>query len=96
MKSSIPQLIRARRQARRLTQAEIARWAGMRQGDLSRFESGRHDPRLSTLLKLATALDMQLILVPKEHSPLMIAGTADEASAEQTPLERYAIEDDDG
>lgn len=65
----------------------------MRQGDLSRLESGHHDPRLSTLIKLATALDMEVMLVPKE---LAVRFAPPEAAADdQTPLQRYAREDEE-
>jgi transcriptional regulator with XRE-family HTH domain len=69
----------------------------MRQGDLSRLESGRHDPRLSTLLKLAAALDLQVALVPKEmgQDTFMAPLPDDTSTGEQTPRERYAIDDED-
>ncbi len=39
-----------------MTQAELAKRAGLTRGYIARLETGRHDPALSTLEKLAKAL----------------------------------------
>jgi len=44
------------RAQRRLSQEELADKAGVSRQYLSRLEIGRHDPSLSTLVKLAKAL----------------------------------------
>ena len=45
--------LRAAREHLELSQSELARRAGMRPGDVSRFERGVREPRLSTLVRLA-------------------------------------------
>lgn len=52
-------IIHARR-ARGWSQRDLAREAGIQQPVLARLELGDTDPRASTLLKLARALDLQL------------------------------------
>lgn len=48
--------IKALRKARKMTQEALAREAEISLGYVARLEIGRHDPKLSTLLKLAKAL----------------------------------------
>ena len=42
------------------TQSELARRAGIDQGDLSRIESGQSDPRWSTVTRISTALGQSI------------------------------------
>ncbi len=51
-------LIKAWREYLKLTQAELAAKAGMKQSALARLESNTTKPRKSTLLKLAEAMDI--------------------------------------
>jgi DNA-binding XRE family transcriptional regulator len=55
------QLIRAR-QSKRLSQAALAARLGMPQSTIARIESGKGNPGLKTLLKIAKALDAHLVL----------------------------------
>ena len=48
--------LRKLREARDMTQATLAKKAGVSRAYLSRLEMGRHDPPLSRLRKLAKAL----------------------------------------
>jgi transcriptional regulator with XRE-family HTH domain len=48
--------IQRRRLERRLTQEELAAKAGITRGYLARLETGRHEPTLTTLQRLAKAL----------------------------------------
>ncbi len=48
--------IRRLRDERQLTQEQLAHKAKISLGYLARLETGRHDPKLSTLRKIATAL----------------------------------------
>jgi transcriptional regulator with XRE-family HTH domain len=54
--TSLPDLLRGLRRARRLTQSEAARAAGVSRVTLSRWESGTQRPRLPELESLLTAL----------------------------------------
>jgi transcriptional regulator with XRE-family HTH domain len=44
------------RKRQHLTQADLAKKAGLTRGYIARLETGRHDPPLSTLVTLAEAL----------------------------------------
>ena len=48
------------RKRRNRTQAELARRAGLSLGYIARLETGRSDPTLSTLVKLAKALRVRV------------------------------------
>jgi transcriptional regulator with XRE-family HTH domain len=44
------------RKSREMTQEQLARKADVSLGYIARLETGHHDPKLSTLVKLARAL----------------------------------------
>ena len=67
MKPDLRQAMRARRRALGLSQAEAARRSGIQQRQVSIFERGG-DVTLSTLSKLAQALDVELLPVPREDT----------------------------
>jgi transcriptional regulator with XRE-family HTH domain len=101
MKSSLHEAIRARRLALGLPQVEAARRSGIQQRQVSTFERGG-DVTLSTLLKLAQALDVELILVPREDTATVESllrpkrGPAPSGSAPATSLlDRYQVKDDE-
>jgi transcriptional regulator with XRE-family HTH domain len=52
--------IKALRARRKLTQAELAERAGISHGYLARLETGRQDPTITTLEKLAKALKVPI------------------------------------
>ena len=57
-------LIKARL-AKKLTQAQLAEKAGVGQAVIARLESGTQNPRLTTICRVARALDQELKLVGK-------------------------------
>ena len=99
MKSSLHEVIRARRLALGLSQAEAARRSGIQQRQVSTFERGG-DVTLSTLLKLAQALDVELLPVPREDTAKLESllkakrGPAPSASPPSL-LDRYRVKDDE-
>lgn len=46
-----------------MTQAELAKGSGLSQSSIAQIESGRKDPSVKTLEKLAHALDVQLAIL---------------------------------
>jgi DNA-binding XRE family transcriptional regulator len=53
------------RRKARLTQVDLAKKVGMSQSALARIESGKGNPKLSTLLGIAAALNVELGLRPR-------------------------------
>jgi transcriptional regulator with XRE-family HTH domain len=52
--------LRRRRKELGLSQEELGARAGIQMADISRYESGSRDPRLSTLARLAEALELSI------------------------------------
>jgi len=50
--------LRAARKRRNWTQEDLAERSGVHAGEISRMESGKRDPQVSTVEKLAAALDI--------------------------------------
>ncbi len=99
MKSKIRETIRARRLGLGLSQAEAARRSGIQQRQVSTFERGG-DVTLSTLLKLAQALDVELLPVPrgdaaKVESLLRAKREAAPSAPAPSLLDRYQVKDEE-
>jgi transcriptional regulator with XRE-family HTH domain len=99
MKPKIHETIRARRLALGLSQIEAARRSGIQQRQVSLFERGG-DVTLSTLLKLAQALDMELMPIPREDTTKLeslLKAKRGPASSASPPslLDRYQVKDED-
>lgn len=102
MSHSIQPLIEALRMARErkpLSQRALAATLGIPQGRLSRIEGGATDLRASSLMELARALDMEVMLVPRQLVPAVKSMTAQADApqgrqAAQRPA--YQLDDEDG
>lgn len=99
MKSKIHETIRARRLALGLSQIETARRSGIQQRQVSVFERGG-DVTLSTLLKLAKALDLEFFPVPREDTAKLesvLKAKHEPAPSAPPPslLDRYQVKDDE-
>lgn len=60
--SQIAEQVTAQRHARRLSQTELAELCGTTQSAIARLESGGRPPRIDTLLRVANALDCNLLV----------------------------------
>jgi transcriptional regulator with XRE-family HTH domain len=61
--------LREAREAKHLSQRELSRLAGVPQAQISRIESNSVDLRLSSLVAIASALDLEIALVPRKAVP---------------------------
>lgn len=54
-----------------VTQAELAQRSGLTEATISRIENGVHQPRISTVRRLAVALGIEPVelIVSEEHAP---------------------------
>ena len=57
--------LRRSRRARAMTQADLAGRAGVRQGTVSQIENGLETVKLSTVMDLLRALDLELLVRPR-------------------------------
>lgn len=64
----IEKLISARNEAN-LTQKELAKKCGLKQSNISRLESGKANPTLKFLKKLADSLDCDLVVEFRKREP---------------------------
>lgn len=99
MNQVIYEAIRVRRLTLGLSQVATARRGGIQQRQVSRFEHGG-DITLSTFSKLAQALDMELVPVPREDAAKLesLLKTKPEPAFPAQPislLERYQVKDDE-
>jgi transcriptional regulator with XRE-family HTH domain len=60
--AQIAEQVSAQRKARGLSQKELAELTGTTQSAIARLESGGRPPRIDTLLRIAEALDCELIV----------------------------------
>jgi transcriptional regulator with XRE-family HTH domain len=69
--AQIAEQVSAQRQARGLSQQELAHICGTTQSAIARLEKGGRPPRIDTLLKIAEALDCDLAveLRPRDGQP---------------------------
>ena len=61
--------LRQAREAAGLSQRELSARTGITQAHLSKIEKGSVDPGISTLIDVARALDLEVVLVPKKLLP---------------------------
>ena len=69
MHSFIPSTIRRYRNQRRLTLENVSGIAGMSVQHLSEIESSKRDPRLSSIERIADAMELAVMLVPEHMAP---------------------------
>lgn len=62
-KFELPERLAYLRERRNLTQQELAKAAGISQSTIAHIENGKKDPSLSTLKKIAKALDVHIALL---------------------------------
>jgi transcriptional regulator with XRE-family HTH domain len=75
----LAQALKEARVARGITQRELAERAGFGQNRLALIEAGQVDLRTSTLVQLARALDLELVLTPRRVLPAVQSLTGNQA-----------------
>jgi len=85
------QTLKSLREARRrkgLSQRELSAKSGVPQSHISKIESGAVDLRVSSLVALARALDLELELVPKKTVPAVKSIVRISASADVANIQK--------
>jgi y4mF family transcriptional regulator len=67
---NLSQLLRRRRRELGVTQADLARLAGLSLHGVSDIETGKGNPTLETLLKLSDALGLRIVIQPEAPEAL--------------------------
>ncbi len=69
----IARTLRTARASQGLTQRELAERIGLTQAQISRFEGGHVDLRLSSLVELARGAGVEVMLIPRKAVPAALA-----------------------
>lgn len=87
--------IKQSRLERQWSQTELGERVGLNQKNVSRIEASKQDLRTSTLVELARAVGLELMLVPRAMVPAIqsILRTETLDPGEERPL--YSLDDDD-
>src|SRR5690242_11332249 len=75
-----------------LSQADVAKRAGITQAAVSRLESGEINPQVTTLLNLVRALELDVKLIPRQMSPALDALLASQRAPGQDNRALYELE----
>ncbi|WP_419660692.1 putative HTH type 3 domain protein [Desulfosarcina variabilis str. Montpellier] len=90
--------LQAARKAKGMSQRALSRRTGMPQAQISKIENAAVDLKTSSLVSLARALELEVMLIPRTHIPAvngllrMVKQTDDDESTAK-PL--YALDDTD-
>jgi transcriptional regulator with XRE-family HTH domain len=76
MRGGAVEALRRLRKRKGLTQQELAKHAGVSQYTITEIETGRRDPRPSTLRKLANALDVEVADLFQEPRQVKLSGSS--------------------
>ncbi|MEX2454463.1 MAG: helix-turn-helix transcriptional regulator [Rhodospirillaceae bacterium] len=88
--------LRSAREAKGLSQRALSARSGVPQGHISKIENGTVDLRLSSLVQLARALDLELALVPRRALPAVQAIVRGEHEDERGAVRpAYSLDGDD-
>jgi len=94
--------LKAAREKKALSQRAFSARIGVPQSRLSKIESGAVDLRASSLLAIARALDLDVMLVPRQLVPAVTSlinqaiGQPGRATAESEPIRpAYRLDDED-
>lgn len=91
--------LRAARESKALSQRAFSATLGIPQGRLSKIETGATDLRTSSLLELARALDLDVMLVPRQLVPAiksLINQSGKPDRVNEAPRPAYRLNDEEG
>lgn len=69
--------LRKARERGALSQREVQLRTGLRQGHISRIENGEVDPRFSNVVRMARAVGLEVLFVPRPALPAVLGALAD-------------------
>ena len=83
--------LKAARNDKKLSQRDLSKQAGVPQSHISKIEGGEVDLQLSSLIGLASALDLELMLVPRRLIPAVQTIMRSGASQFSRPAENFQL-----
>lgn len=81
------------RKKKDLSQRALSTKIGVPQGHISRIENGMVDLQTSSLIEIARALDLELVLIPRNLLPAVLA--IQNTTSKSTPAYQLTSEEDD-
>ena len=90
----IADALKAARESKGFSQRELSAKTGVPQGHISQIENGAVDLRLSSLVEIARALGLELVLAPRKSLPAVksiLRGAGNEISIRPA----YSLDEDD-
>jgi predicted transcriptional regulator len=88
--SPLREQLKIARKARKLSQKQLGQGLGWAQAHVSEIESGRVDPRLSSVIQMSRLVDQELMLVPRTLVPAVQA-----LLSGQEEKSLWSVEDDE-
>ena len=92
---AIADKLREAREARQLSQRELSRLAGVPQAKISRIETNSVDLRLSSLVAIASALDLEITLVPRKAVPAVKSIMRQTTGQRSANRPAYSLDEED-
>ncbi len=94
----LTEALKAARVNKKLSQRQLSKAKGLPQAQISRIENGVVDLKASTLIELARALDLEVMLVPRRQVPTVkglekIVETTESQATLAPPA--YTLDDED-
>ena len=86
------------REEKQLSQRALSKKVGIPQPQISKIENAAVNPQASSLIELARALDLEVMLVPRKHIPAvtsLIRASGGSGSVQQQPRPAYSLEGGD-
>lgn len=102
MTYTIEHLAKALKKARedkQLSQRALSSRAGIPQAQISKIENATVDLQASSLIALARALDLEVMLVPRNHVPVveaLVSASESPAGANRVAQPAYRLDEEDG
>ncbi len=95
----LTEALKAAREEKKLSQRAFGKEIGVPQSRLSKIESGTVDLRTSNLLEIARALDLEVMLVPRQLVPAvssLVKQTGKTTAEYEAQRPVYQLGDEDG
>lgn len=91
----IAEELKAARKTKKLSQQDLAQKVCVPQSHISKIESGKVDLKTSSLIELARALELEVMLVPRALVPALDSMKRGAGRPSSEPIPAYRLDDED-